>query len=120
MHDVNELISAIRSFGDVSLIIVDSVLSTREEYSEGMETYIQNCKKIQDQTGASILLIHYERLPGVWDIRFEVERDKDVRSVKIIRPGWFDNQKFQFNLDIVSIGEDEYGEDITSCVVNWS
>lgn len=119
--DVNDLIYLVNKKGDVSLIIFDSLyFSTKSEVYD-MGLIITNCKKIQEQTGASVLLISERQLFGSWDFEIEVKAKGHARSMTVRQPNLgSEPQEFGFKLVKVVIGTDDDDEPVDSCIVEFT
>ena len=134
--DVKELIAGISKSGPADIVVIDTLAATtpggNESSSEDMGRAIGHCKAIHRATGALVLLIHHSGkdqskgargwsgLKAAVDVEIEITRsDNDrVATVTKLKDGE-DGEKFGFRLLPVSIGTDEDGDVITSCVVQY-
>lgn len=101
-----------------------------ENTAKDMAILIDHCKLISRMTGALVVLVHHtgkdeskgargsSSLYGAMDTVIEISRAGDVRTAKVTKQkGGPDGQEFGFKLLTVSVGVDEDGDDISSCVV---
>lgn len=132
--DVKALIAAINAHGPVSCVVVDTLaqvmIGGEENSATDMGKVVAHCKAIHKHTGATVILIHHSgknsekgargssALRAAADAELEIVRSDEMRvaSVTKIKDGQ-DGSEFGFRLQTVLVGEDEDGEDITSCVV---
>lgn len=120
----------------LSLIFVDTlnrVLAGGEENSsEDMGAFIRNCDKIKAATGATVVVVHHmnagatrERghssFRGALDFKLDVEKGEAGNSWRITKQkDDEDGAVFGFSLGSVTVGVDEDGDAVTSCVVEPS
>jgi RecA-family ATPase len=119
---------------EIGLIVVDTLARTMrgdENSSQDMGMYETNCKLIHRQTGATVLLIHHtgkDKARGMRgsstlfassDTVLEISRDVNCRIVTAgkMRDDSDEGMRYCFNLKPVVLGLNQYGEAITSCVV---
>ena len=116
------------------MFVVDTLsrcLAGGDENSPGdMGNFITNCDRIREATGAHIAIVHHtpkaERttprghssLLGATDVAIKIEKHPDgntatVEKNKDDEDGW----GVSFRLEQVTVGTDEDGDEITSCVV---
>ena len=101
-----------------------------ENSGEDMGLALSHCAGIHRGTGAPILLVHHtgkdtDRGARGWsglkagvDAELEVCRVDDDRSLTVTKQkGGRDGLEFGFRLAVVPLGEDEDGEEVTSCAV---
>lgn len=85
--------------GPLKLIVIDTLNQTAtgadENSAKDMSRYIASMKRLRDETGATVVVIHHSgkdlskgmrgstALLGAMDTTVEVERDKDGRSIKV-------------------------------------
>jgi hypothetical protein len=132
--DIKDLILALRAFGKVDVIVVDTFAQSfqgNENSGEDVSRALAHCKALHRATGALIVLISHtgkdasrgvrgwSGLRGAADAQIEVIRNGDERAAVIDKQkdGSGEGDQFGFKLNIVEIGEDEDGETITSCVI---
>lgn len=120
----------------VCLIAVDTLsrsLAGGEENTSGdMGALVANCDRIRNQTGAHVMMVHHSGkdisrgarghslLRAAADTEIEVIRGKIGEPSKAVVRKQRDGEvgdEFGFRLEQVIVGEDEDGDQITSCVV---
>jgi KaiC/GvpD/RAD55 family RecA-like ATPase len=122
---------------DPALIVVDTLAAAsggaNENSGEDMNTVMDSCRMLHRATGATVLIVHHsgkdeERGARGWSgikaaVTTEIEIQKvgetgDYRMMKVtkMRDG-ADGLMFPFKLPQVTIGTDDDGELVTSCVV---
>ena len=134
--DAKELIAGISKSGPASMVVIDTLAATtpggNESSSEDMGKAIGHCKALHKATGALVLLVHHSGkdaskgargwsgLKAAVDVEIEITRSGNdrVATVTKLKDGE-DGEKFGFRLLPVSIGMDEDGDVITSCVVQY-
>ncbi len=135
--DVTDVIKAVREYGDVVMIVVDTwsqvLPGANENSGEDMGLALAHCRALHKATGAVVVLVHHcgkDASKGArgWSglraaadaevtvTRFENER---VASISKMKDG-DDGLAFGFKLLTVMVGIDEEGEDVTSCVVTYT
>lgn len=129
----------LKTFGPFDLIVFDTfarvTAGANENSGEQMSMAIQNCEEIGRSCGAMTLLVHHSGkddskgsrgwsgLMSAVDVELEVKRDKhgDQRSVTSSKmKDGEDRISYGFKLRTVVMGQDEDGDDITSCVVEYN
>lgn len=116
-EDLNDLIRFIQEMGGVTLLIFDSLFSTTDGDYEDTNLITTYCKKLKEQTGATVLMIHDSHYRGLWNFEIKVKQNGDLRSLTITTSSCReDSQEFGFKLARVFIGKDNDMDDITSCV----
>ena len=116
------------------LVVIDTLSRAlaggNENSSEDMGSFIANCDRIREATGAHILIIHHKpkgnnntprghsSLFGATDALILVEKTGGgnvvtVEASKDDEDGW----RKGFSLEVEEVGEDDDGAPITSCVV---
>ena len=131
--DIKDLIAGVIAFNP-DIIIVDTwaqvTAGGNENSGEDMGKALANCRKLKDKTGATVLLIHHSGkdadrgargwsgLKGAADAEMEVARSNDDRvlSVTKLKDG-IEGLEFGFKLNVVTLGLDSDGDELTSCVV---
>ena len=132
--DDRMLAKQILDAGGADLIVIDTLAQVtpgaNENSSEDMGLAISHAARLARATGAMVLLIHHsgkdkERGARGWsglkaavDVELEVLRDGDYRAVKLskLKEG-ADQGELPFMLQVVKLGTDDDGDDITSCVI---
>ena len=133
--DAIEVVKAIRDWGGAQLVIFDTfaqvTAGANENAGEDMSTALANAKAIGAVFRAMILLIHHagkdtskgargwSGLRAASDAEIEVIRFEDShrRLIRIRKQkDGRDGEEFGLALDVVVVGMDEDGDEITSCV----
>ena len=133
--DRTDLVNAIKSAGLTDGVLVLDTLNRAasgldENASSDMGDVIDALKDVQRTIGGVVLAVHHSgkdvsrgmrghsSLIGALDVAVEVSRNEDLREWKAhkVKDGE-DGIPHPFRLDVVEVGVDEDGEDITSCVV---
>jgi hypothetical protein len=133
--DVKDLLAALHTFGKVDMIIIDTLAQTmpggNENSGDDMGRVLAHCKAIHKHTGALVTLVHHSGkdasrgargwsgLRGAADAQIEIVRAGDDRAAIVDKQkdGAGEGDEFGFKLNIVTIGEDEDGEAVTSCTL---
>lgn len=134
---VSRLVKAISAQEPYSLIVVDTFAQVtpgaNENSGEDMGKALAECRRIHQASGAMVLLVHHSGkdaskgargwsgLRAAADVELEVLRSEEVRSVSVtkLKDGQ-DGGSIGFKLHTVILGEDEDGDDITSCIVEYN
>lgn len=134
---VRELIADIRQQKPYDLIVMDTfsqvTSGANENSGQDMGVALAHCGLLHQMTGAMVLLVHHSGKDaskgargwsGIWynsDAVYEVNRAQDLRSVTVgkVKDGQ-DGEEFGFKLNTVVLGQDEDGDDITSCTVEYT
>lgn len=134
---VSRLIKAIAARDPYSLIVVDTFAQVtpgaNENSGEDMGKALAECRRIHRVSGAMVLLVHHSGkdaskgargwsgLRAAADVELEVLRSEEIRSVSVtkLKDGQ-DGGSVGFKLHTVVLGEDEDGDDITSCIVEYN
>lgn len=134
---VSRLVKAISAQEPYSLIVVDTFAQVtpgaNENSGEDMGKALAECRRIHRASGAMVLLVHHSGkdaskgargwsgLRAAADVELEVLRSDEVRSVSVtkLKDGQ-DGGSVGFKLHTVVLGEDEDGDDITSCIVEYN
>lgn len=131
--DTRDLVSAIEQSG-AALIVIDTLAQVTpggdENSAVDMGTALKACREIEQQTGASVLLVHHagkdvsrgargwSGLRAAVDYEIEVSRNGEQRAATVTKmKDGEDGQAFGFRLLPVVLGVDSDGDEITSCVV---
>lgn len=135
--DISDVVRAIALAGGFDYIVIDTYAQVtpgaNENSAEDMGLALSNCRAIQEATGAMVIIVHHsgkDASRGVrgWsginaalDFALETTRDEatNYRELRVTKmKDGDDGLKYGFTLEIVSVGVDEDGDEITSCVVN--
>jgi hypothetical protein len=120
---------------NVALIIFDtlaqSIAGGDENASEVIGAALKACRRLERETGALVLLVHHSgkditkgarghsSLKGATDTELEVTRLGEIRQIRVTKQkDGADGGLESFQLRVVELGVDEYGEPITSMVVD--
>ena len=123
-----------RSIGKCDLIVVDTLAQSmpggNENAGEDVGKVLSHCKRLHRITGGMVLLVHHSGkdatkgargwsgIKGAVDAELEVTRSAAGRALRLSKSkDGEDGLAWGFGLEIISIGQDEDGEAITSCVV---
>lgn len=133
---ITDLIKEIKARGQYDLIVMDTfaqvMAGANENSGEDVGKALAECRRIHRHTGAMVLLVHHSGkdaskgsrgwsgLKGACDVELEVSRSDDDRAVSAskLKDGC-DGIQIGFKLHTVVLGEDEDGDDITSCIVEY-
>ncbi len=101
-----------------------------ENASEDMGPLIRNAKLLQSLTNGLVVLVHHtgkdatrglrghSSLLAALDAAIEISRDQDVRQWQTVKSkDGVDGAACRFKLEVVPLGLDSDGDEITSCVV---
>lgn len=131
---VKELLDALKAFGPVSFVVVDTyaraMVGGNENDSKDAGLVIAHCGRIHKATGALVILVHHSgKEPGsgargssalraAADLEIEVTGGAKTRAATITKmKDGEDGKQYGFRLGEVVLGEDEDGFPVTSCVV---
>ncbi|MDI1272342.1 AAA family ATPase [Polaromonas sp.] len=132
--DINELVEAIQAAGTGDVVVLDTLSratpGSDENDSKAMGQIIAAAKLLQDFIGGLVLLIHHtgkdaskgmrghSSLHAALDCAIEVRRHGDQREWLVAKSkDGEDGASHPFKLEVVSLGHDNDGDEITSCVV---
>ena len=134
---VNNLISDIKAAGQYDLIVMDTFAQVtpgaNENSGEDMGRALAYCRKIHQSCDAMVLLVHHSGkdtskgargwsgVKAASDVMLEVSRFENDRCISVEKQkDGKDGASFGFTLHDVVLGEDDDGDDITSCVVSYT
>lgn len=134
---VRELIADIRLQEPYDLIVMDTFAQVtsgaNENSGQDMGVALAHCALLHQMSGAMVLLVHHSGKDAsrgarghssIWynsDLVLEVNRAQDLRSVTVMKvKDGQDGEEFGFKLNTVVLGQDEDGDDITSCTVEYT
>lgn len=134
---VRELIADIRLQKPYDLIVMDTFAQVtsgaNENSGQDMGLALAHCALLHQMSGAMVLLVHHSGKDAskgarghssIWfnsDLVLEVNRAQDMRSVTVMKvKDGQDGEEFGFKLNTVVLGQDEDGDDITSCTVEYT
>lgn len=134
---ITDLIRDIQAREPYDLIVMDTFAQVmpgaNENSGEDVGKALAECKRIHRHTGAMVLLVHHSGkdaskgargwsgLRAAADVELEVLRSDELRSISVtkLKDGQ-DGANIGFKLHTVILGEDEDGDDITSCIVEYT
>lgn len=134
---ITDLIKDIKQREPYDLIVMDTFAQVmpgaNENSGEDVGKALAECKRIHRHTGAMVLLVHHSGkdaskgargwsgLRAAADVELEVLRSDELRSISVtkLKDGQ-DGAQIGFKLHTVILGEDEDGDDITSCIVEYT
>jgi len=137
LNDARALVKQIRVQGEFDLVVMDTLAQVmpggNENSGEDMGKVLGHCKEITRLTGAMVELIHHSGkdesrgargwsgLRAACDFEFEVIRADEERVAIITKlKGGADGGEFGFRLETIVVGEDDDGDDETTCVVGFT
>lgn len=133
-EEIFEVVSTIRAGGGVDLIIADTFAQVtpgaNENAGEDMGLAMGNAKALREATGAPVLLIHHAGKDAARGARgwsgIKAAADAEIEIIKYENGGreiriskmkdGDDGLQWGFKLEIITVGRDADGDDITSCV----
>jgi hypothetical protein len=136
--DVKALLAQIKKQGSgFDVIIIDTLAQVmpggNENSGEDMGKVLGYCKAISRATGAMVILIHHSGkdeskgargwsgLRAASDFEIEVLRLDDDRVATVTKmKGGLDGGEYGFELLTVVVGQDDDGDDETTCVVQFT
>lgn len=133
-EDVVDLVASIKAHGNPAIVVVDTFAQVmpgaNENSGEDVGRALAHCKRIHKATGALVILVHHSGkdsskgargwsgLRAAADAEIEIERNDNLRCATLTKAkDGEDGVSFQFRLENVTLGQDDDGDDITSCVV---
>jgi hypothetical protein len=128
------LVEEINSLGEVALVVIDTLSRALhggdENSSVDMGKAVAQCNTIYRNTGASLLLVHHSGkdaskglrgwsgIKGALDAELEVTRQNDLRNLHVGKQkDEKEGQDYAFTLKPIPLYVNQYGEAVTSCVV---
>lgn len=132
--DARDIVLGIKASGGADVVIVDTFAQTtpgaNENAGEDVGKALGHCKRIHEQTGALVVLIHHSGkdatkgargwsgLRAAADAEIEVVREGDQRALQLTKnKDGEDGLQWGFKLEVVELGVDDDLDPITSCVV---
>jgi len=129
---VERIIAGVKEHG-IQLLFIDTLAAVRGERDENsaeMQVVMNGARDIRNSTGATVIVIHHagkdatkgargsSAIRATVDVEWEVERQDEVRNVTITKQrDGRDGQAFAYKLVPLTIGYDEDGDSVTSCVI---
>lgn len=136
MSDVSALVAAIKSLGRIGIVVLDTwaqvTAGADENSGKDMGKALGHCKILHAKTNAMVLLLAHSGkdesrgvrgwsgMPAAFDASICIERSGEYRSatIKKAKDGPGEGDEYAFKLESVVLGQDEDGDDITSCVLH--
>jgi len=132
-QDAVDVAKSVKAKGPTSLIVIDTLAQVtpgaNENSSDDMGLALAHCRALHRATGATVVLIHHagkdttkgargwSGLRAAADAEIEVVKSPGGRLVRITKQKDGDDMgAWGFDLHVVSLGVDEDGDPITSCV----
>jgi len=130
--DVDEIAREANS-QNVGLIVIDTLAQVSagadENSGADMGRVLTQCNALQTKTGALVLLVHHtgkdasrgargwSGMTGAMDTMIEVSREGENRLARVVKQkDGTDAGEYGFRLEVVTLGQDEDGDSITTCV----
>ena len=137
VNDVRDLVKQIKKQGAFNMVIVDTLAQSmpggNENSGEDMGKVLGHCKEITRLTGAMVELIHHSGkdesrgargwsgLRAACDFEFEIIRADEDRVATVTKmKGGADGAEYGFRLETLVVGQDDDGDDETTCVVEFT
>jgi len=136
VDDVKAIAKQISRCGDgqFDLIIIDTLAQVmhggNENSGEDMGKVMGHCKEMTRLTGAMVAPVHHcgkdesrgarghSSLRAACDFEYEIIREGEERAATITKmKGGADGLSFGFRLDTIIVGQDDDGDDETTCVI---
>jgi len=132
--DISEVAATVKAAGGFDLIIADTFAQVtpgaNENAGEDMGLAINNAKVLRDVTGAMVLLVHHSGkdasrgargwsgIKAAMDAEIEViKHDNGEREIRLTKmKDGDDGLRWGVKLEILPVGKDARGKEITSCV----
>ena len=134
-QDISDVVASVTAAGGFDVILVDTFAQVtpggNENAGEDVGLALANARALREATGATIILVHHSGkdaskgargwsgLRAAVDAEIEVLRhESGPREIRISKmKDGEDNISWGFKLEVVVLGQDADGDDITSCVV---
>jgi hypothetical protein len=137
LADVKALVKQIKKHGEFDLIVIDTLAQVmpggNENSGEDMGMVMGHCKEITRATGAMVTPVHHSGkdesrgargwsgLRAACDFEFEIIRADEDRVATVTKmKGGADGAEYGFRLRTLVVGQDEDGDDETTCVVEFT
>lgn len=133
---ITDLIKEVREREPYQLIVMDTfaqVMAGADE-NNGLDVgnALAQCKRIANRCGAMVLLVHHSgkdaskgsrghsSIKAACDVEIKVERSNDTRSITTSKmKDGVEGIGYLFRLHTVVLSQDDDGDDITSCIVEF-
>lgn len=137
VEDVKALIKQIKKSGEFDLIVIDTLAQVmpggNENSGEDMGKVMGHCKEITRLTSAMVVPIHHSGkdesrgargwsgLRAACDFEYEIIRADEERVAIVTKmKGGSDGDEFGFRLETIIVGNDDDGDDETTCVIQFT
>ena len=137
LADVKALVKQIKKHGEFDLIVIDTLAQVmpggNENSGEDMGMVMGHCKEITRLTGAMVAPVHHSGkdesrgargwsgLRAACDFEFEIIRADEDRVATVTKmKGGADGAEYGFRLETLVVGQDDDGDDETTCVVEFT
>jgi KaiC/GvpD/RAD55 family RecA-like ATPase len=135
---VGELLAALAEHADLKVVVLDTLAQVtsgaNENSGEDMGRALAAAKRISKATGAVVLIVAHtgkdasrgirgwSGIKAALDFEICIEKSGELRAATItkVKDGDGEGIAFPFKLESVSLGVDDEGFDVASCVVNVS
>ncbi len=132
--DIGEVAATVKAAGGFDLIIADTFAQVtpgaNENAGEDMGLALANAKVLRDVTGAMVMLVHHSGkdasrgargwsgIKAAMDAEIEViKHDNGQREIRLTKmKDGDDGLRWGMRLEILPVGKDKRGKEITSCV----
>lgn len=132
--DIKALGLQLKKHGKIDILVVDTyarvMVGGNENDAKDVGLAIAHCELLHRLTGAMVLLVHHSgkdasrgargsgALRAAADLEVEVVQTRACRVATVTKmKDGEDGKEYPFKLNTVVLGQDEDGDDITSCVV---
>jgi archaellum biogenesis ATPase FlaH len=136
VSQITDLISEIRQRESYDLIVMDTfaqvMAGADENNGQDVGNALAQCKRIASRCGAMVLLVHHSgkdvskgsrghsSIKAACDVEIRVERSNDTRSITTSKmKDGIEGIGYLFSLHTVVLAQDEDGDDVTSCIVEF-
>lgn len=138
LQHIVDLVKELRSkHPDLPVLIVIDTLSRimaggDENSAQDMTALIRNIDAVREHTGAHVMLVHHtgkdtargarghSSLRAATDTEIEVQNEDGHRAAMVTKQRDYQGgEVFAFGLKNVSLGFDQDGDEVASCVVEW-
>ena len=133
--DIKELVQALLKVGPVAMIVVDTyaraMAGGNENDAKDTGLAVAHCDLLARKFNALVVLVHHSgkdaakgargsgALRAAADLEIEVVQTREYRAATVTKlKDGEDGKEYAFRLNEVVLGQDEDGDNITSCVVD--
>ncbi|KAK1548211.1 hypothetical protein Q3G72_032010 [Acer saccharum] len=132
--DIREFLEQVLAAGRFDVIVIDTyaraMAGGNENDAKDVGQAVAHCDAIHRKTGALVVLVHHSgkdatkgargsgALRAAADLEIEVVQTREYRAATVTKQkDGADGAEYRFKLAEVVLGDDEDGEDMTSCVI---